>query len=247
MVSRAPATRTHRKAGGRAALRKDERKKLKTRARSIIRRLKQLYPDARISLHFRDSFQLYVSTVLSAQCTDKRVNLVSPALFDRFPDAKAMAAGPRAEIEELIRSTGFFRNKAKSLQEGAKRIVETCDGRLPGSMEQLLTLPGIGRKTANVILGNSFGIPAVTVDTHVRRLSQRLRLTLHNDPVKIEFDLMEIIPRKDWTLFSHLLMSHGRRVCRARKPLCDKCGLLKYCPSGREGAAAGSPADAPAQ
>lgn len=211
------------------------REALSKRGRAVLRALKRLYPDARISLDFRNPFELYVATVLSAQCTDVRVNLVTPALLRRFPNPKKMAAGPRDEIEELIRSTGFFRNKAKSLQEAAKRILDAYGGQIPDSMEELLTLPGIGRKTANVILGNGFGIAAgVTVDTHVRRLSQRLELTAHQDPVKIELDLMEVIPRKEWTLFSHLFIHHGRALCKARKPQCADCPLTPHCPSARE-------------
>jgi len=212
-----------------------ETKRERTRARTILRLLKRRYPDARISLDFRNPFELYVATVLSAQCTDVRVNQVTPALFHRFPTPAALATADRSEVEQLIRSTGFFRNKAKSLQGGAARLVEAYGGELPGTMEELLTLPGIGRKTANVILGNAFDIPGITVDTHVRRLSRRLGFTQHNDPVKIEFDLMEIFPAKEWTQLSHLLIHHGRQTCSARRPSCGACSLAKHCPSAADG------------
>ncbi len=200
--------------------------------RSILRVLAQLYPDARISLDYAGPFQLYVATVLSAQCTDARVNQVTPKLFAAYPDAAAMAAAPRARIEALIRSTGFFRNKAKSIQEAARAIVADFGGEVPGTMEALLTLPGVGRKTANVILGNAFDTPGITVDTHVGRLSRRLGLTIHQDPVKVEFDLMALAPRTQWTLLSHRLILHGRTVCSARNPNCNACKLLRYCPEG---------------
>jgi endonuclease-3 len=201
------------------------------RARAILRILKRLYPDARIALDFGTPFQLYVATVLSAQCTDVRVNQVTPALFARFPDPATMARARRSQIEKLIRSTGFFRNKSKNIQAAAQKIVADHDGRLPDTMEELLTLPGVGRKTANVILGNSFDTPGITVDTHVGRLARRLGLTAEEDPVKVEFALMALIPRRDWTQFSHMLIFHGRQVCKARKPLCADCGLAKHCPS----------------
>ncbi len=202
----------------------------KRRARAIGRGLKRLYPDARCSLDFRDPFQLYVATVLSAQCTDIRVNLVTPSLFERFPGPKEMAAGPREEIEDLIRSTGFFRNKAKSLQEASRKLVEDHESVVPDTLEQLVKLPGVGRKTANVLLGNCFDTPGITVDTHVGRLSRRMELTQEKDPVKVERDLMELIPRKDWTAFSHMMIFHGRAVCGARRPDCASCGLRKQCP-----------------
>lgn len=205
---------------------------LKKRARAVLRLLKRRYPDARISLDFATPFQLYVATVLSAQCTDVRVNQVTPALFARYPDADTMAAAAREEIEEFIRPTGFFRNKAKSIQEGAQMIASVFGGDVPGSLEALIKIPGVGRKTANVILGNSFDIPGITVDTHVRRLSQRLGFTREQDPVKIEFELMALIPKKDWTSFSHQMILHGRTTCRARTPRCAECDLRKLCPEG---------------
>ena len=205
---------------------------VKKRARDVLRRLKKLYPDARISLDFTTPFQLYVATVLSAQCTDVRVNQVTPPLFARFPDAAALAGAERAEIEELIRPAGFFRNKAKSIQEGAQMLVTRFASEVPGSMDELVKIPGVGRKTANVILGNSFGIPGITVDTHVRRLSRRLGFTTERDPVKIEFELMEFVPKKEWTNFSHQMIFHGRTTCLARNPRCAACDLLKLCPEG---------------
>jgi len=204
------------------------------RARAIARALKRLYPETRIALHFGDPFQLYLATVLSAQCTDVMVNRVTPELFARYPSPAALAAAPRESIEALIRPTGFFRNKAKSIQEGARRVAEVYGGQLPGTMDELLTVAGVGRKTANVILGNAFGVPGIPVDTHVQRLTQRLGLTREQDPVKIEFELMALLPRREWTDFSHRLIDHGRAVCQARKPRCAECALLALCPAGRK-------------
>ena len=203
-------------------------------ATRILDLLERAHPEARCALGYRNAFELAVATILSAQCTDERVNQVTPALFARFPDAGAMAAATREEIEGLIRATGFFRNKARSLHGAAQRIVADFSGKLPGTMEELLTLPGVGRKTANVILGNAFATPGITVDTHVRRLAQRLGFTRQNDPVKIEFELMALAPRSQWTDLSHRLIWHGRRVCKARKPLCSECALLPHCPHGRK-------------
>ncbi len=174
--------------------------------------------------------QLLVSVILSAQCTDARVNLVTPALFAHYPDAAAFAAADRAELERLIRSTGFFRNKARSIQLCCREIVENHGGQVPATMEELTPLPGVGRKTANVVLGNAFGTPGIPVDTHVGRLSRRMGLTVHADPVKVERDLMDLIPKKEWTMFGHRMIHHGRQVCRARRPLCEECGLAKLCP-----------------
>jgi endonuclease-3 len=200
------------------------------RARQIVRLLARLYPDAQCALHHDNALQLLVATILSAQCTDARVNQITPALFARYPDARAFAESNPRELERAIKSTGFFRNKAKSIRACCQALVEKYDGKVPQTMEELVHLPGIGRKTANVILGTAFGQPAITVDTHVRRLSRRLGLTTKLDPDKIERDLMELIPKKEWTNFSHRLIQHGRRVCHARKPDCEHCALAKVCP-----------------
>lgn len=194
--------------------------------------LRKAYPDAKCELDHRNAFELAAATILSAQCTDKRVNMVTPALFERYPDAFAMAAADIGDVEELIKSTGFFHNKAKSLVGMARALVATHGGEVPRTMEELVVLPGIGRKTANVILGNAFGLnEGVVVDTHVARLSTRLGLTRETDPVKIERALMPLFPRASWTLLSHLLIWHGRRVCDAKKPRCADCVLNRICPS----------------
>ena len=205
---------------------------LKTQARTILRLLRKAYPDATCELGHRNALELAVATILSAQCTDKRVNMVTPALFARFPDVFALAAADQRDVEELIKSTGFFRNKAKSAVGMAKAIVARHGGEVPRTMVELVALPGIGRKTANVILGNAFGLTeGVVVDTHVARLSARLGLTRETDPVKIERALMPLFPRSSWTLLSHLLIWHGRRVCDAKKPRCADCVLRRICPS----------------
>jgi endonuclease III len=210
---------------------------IKQRAQRLSRGLAKLYPDAHCALHHENALQLLVATILSAQCTDTRVNLVTPALFARYPDAQAFADADPRELETAIQSTGFFRNKAKNIQACCKILIEKHGGKVPGTMEELVPLPGVGRKTANVILGNAFGVPGITVDTHVRRLSNRMGLTRHQDPIKIERDLMEIIPEKDWTMFSHRMIFHGRQVCFARKPNCAGCLLAKDCPKiGVDGA-----------
>ncbi len=196
----------------------------------VLAELARRYPTAPIALNFESPFQLLAATILSAQCTDARVNLVTPALFARFPTAPAMAKAPPAELEALIRSTGFFRAKAKSLLGSARAIVRDHGGEVPRTMEELVALPGIGRKTANVVLGDAFGIPGITVDTHVGRLSRRLGLTKQTDPVKVEFALNRLIPRADWTVVSHRIILHGRSVCTARKPSCDRCTLAPLCP-----------------
>jgi endonuclease III len=202
------------------------------RATLTLQRLKQTYPDAVCALHHSNPFELLCATILSAQCTDARVNLVTPVLFARYPDAAALAAARQSELEEIIKSTGFFRNKARSLIGMAQAIVAEHGGVVPRTMEQLRALPGVGRKTANVVLGNAFGInEGITVDTHVTRLSRRLSLTRHDDPVKIEQDLMKLIPHEDWALVSHLLIFHGRQVCVARRPRCSECVLADFCPS----------------
>jgi endonuclease-3 len=202
------------------------------RARTILRRLAREYPGARCALEHADAYQLLVATILSAQCTDARVNLVTPAFFARYPSPEALARADRAEVEEIIRSTGFFRNKTRSLIGMAQALVADHGGEVPRTMEQLRGLPGVGRKTANVVLGNAYGInEGVTVDTHVTRLSRLLGLTRNDDPVKIEQDLMGLFPRQDWALSSHLLIFHGRRVCIARRPRCPQCVLAELCPS----------------
>jgi endonuclease III len=202
------------------------------RAKLILRRLKAEYPDARCALDHGDAYQLLVATILSAQCTDARVNQVTPAFFARYPSAEVLARADPNEVEELIRSTGFFRNKTRSLIGMAQALVADHRGKVPQTMEQLRVLPGVGRKTANVVLGNAFGInEGVTVDTHVTRLSRLLGLTRSDDPAKIEPDLMALFPREDWGILSHLLIFHGRQVCIARRPRCPDCVLADLCPS----------------
>lgn len=198
----------------------------------ILRLLHEAYPDAECALHHRNAFELLVATILSAQCTDERVNKVTPALFARFPTPEAMAAADREEVETLIRSTGFYHNKAKNIQTAAQRIVSAYEGAVPATMEELLTLGGVARKTANVVLGVAYGIAdGIVVDTHVKRLSNRLGLTTETTPEKIERDLQQITPRSEWINLSHLLIFHGRQVCDARKPLCGSCTLRHLCPS----------------
>jgi endonuclease-3 len=200
----------------------------------ILTRLKTEYPDAACALEHKDAYQLLVATILSAQCTDVRVNMVTPALFAKYPDAAHLGRARRADVERLIKSTGFFRNKTKNLIAMAQAVVADHQGEIPRTMDQLRALPGVGRKTANVVLGNAFGRnEGVTVDTHVIRLSGLLRLTRHSDPLKIERDLMALIPQADWTLVSHLLILHGRNVCIARRPRCEACVLAGLCPSAR--------------
>ena len=202
------------------------------RASEILDRLGQLYPEARCSLTYDTPVQLLVATILSAQCTDQRVNQVTPALFCRFPDAPALAGADRQELEQLIRSTGFYRNKAKNIQGACDKIIREFNGQVPQQMDNLLTLPGVARKTANVVLANAFGINAgVTVDTHVKRLSHRLGLTKNRDPVKVERDLMPLLPQSDWENWSIRLIYHGRAVCMARKPACERCDLADLCPA----------------
>jgi endonuclease III len=204
----------------------------KQRALEILIRLKRLYPDATCSLDYETPVQLLVATILSAQCTDVRVNLVTPELFRRFPNADAIAAAPPDELEELVRTTGFYRNKARNIQGACHKIVTEFQGLVPKQMEQLLTLPGVARKTANVVLAHAYGINAgVTVDTHVKRLSHRLGLTKETDPVKVERDLMKLLPQPDWENWSIRLIYHGRATCMARNPACDRCELADLCAS----------------
>lgn len=202
------------------------------RAREIFRRLTNAYPEARCDLDHANPFQLLAATILSAQCTDRRVNMVTPALFARYPDPESLAAADPAELEGMIRSTGFFRNKTTSLIGMASALVERFGGEVPRSMDELVTVPGVGRKTANVVLGTAFNQPeGVVVDTHVGRVSRRLGLVRDTDPVRAERVLMRLFPREDWTALSHLLIFHGRRVCVARRPRCAECVLNDICPS----------------
>ncbi len=201
------------------------------RVNALLAQLRELYPDAKCALDFSTPLQLLIATILSAQCTDERVNKTTPALFARFPDAQALAGAPLSELEALVRSTGFFRNKAKSIKEACADIVAKHGGQVPRTLDELFALRGVGRKTANVVLGNAFGINSgVVVDTHVTRLSNRLGLTTEQDAVKIEFALMPLVPQESWTLFSHWLILHGRAVCNARKPHCSACPLSPHCP-----------------
>jgi endonuclease-3 len=200
----------------------------------IILRLRQTYPDAHCELDHRSAYELLVATILSAQCTDERVNKVTPALFAKYPTPADLAAADRDDIETLIKSTGFYHNKAKSIQGAAQRIDATYDGEVPHTMEEILTLPGVARKTANVVLGVAYGLnTGVVVDTHVKRLAGRLGLTSETDPDKIERDLMALVPQDEWVDFSHLLIFHGRRCCDARKPNCAACSIADLCPSSQ--------------
>lgn len=218
-------------ANRRAKRPKESAAALGARAAELLVRLKSAYPNAHCALAYRSPLELLVATILSAQCTDVRVNLVTPALFAACPAPGDYASIPIARLETLIQSTGFFRNKAKSLQGLGRALLERHDGEVPRTMAELVELPGVGRKTANVVLGNAFGIhEGVVVDTHVGRLAGRLGLTKATDPVKIERDLMPLFPRADWTLLSHLLIDHGRNVCTARKPRCASCPIAELCP-----------------
>jgi endonuclease III len=202
----------------------------KRRAARIVRRLARAYPDAHCALHFETPFQLLVATILSAQCTDAMVNRVTPELFRRWGTPEKLAAAEPGEVEALVRPTGFFRQKAKSIQSTAQDIVSRFGGEVPRTLEELTTLRGVARKTANVVLGNCFDVPGLTVDTHMTRVNQRLRLTRETDPMKIERDLMKLIPSKEWTLYSHRVIAHGREVCDARRPQCEGCALREECP-----------------
>lgn len=202
------------------------------RTLEILSRLKHLYPDARCSLDYETPVQLLIATILSAQCTDERVNQVTPALFEQFPDAEAISAAPLETLEHLVHSTGFYRNKARNIQAACHKIMTEFDGEVPSTMAQLLTLPGVARKTSNVVLAHAYGINAgVTVDTHVKRLSHRLGLTQQTDPVRVEQDLMKLLPQADWENWSIRLIYHGRAVCMARRPECDHCELADLCAS----------------
>lgn len=204
---------------------------LKQRAGKIAKALARAYADAVCALEHQDPFQLLVATILSAQCTDERVNMVTPVLFRKYPTAEKLARSSQTDVERIIKSTGFFRAKAKSVRGTATKLVEEFQGELPRTVEELITLPGVGRKTANVLLGTAFGIASgVVVDTHVKRITHLLGLTRHTDPEKVERDLMELLPPKEWVNFSHRLIHHGRRICIARRPKCPECPLLKLCP-----------------
>ena len=205
------------------------------RARKIDRVLGETYPDARSELDFTNAFEMLVVTVLSAQTTDRRVNAVSPALFAAYPDASAMASAEREKLEQIIQPTGFFRAKTESLLKLSQALVERYDGQVPATLEDLVTLPGVGRKTANVVLGNAFGLPGITVDTHFGRLARRFGWTEQTDAVKVEHEVGALFPKKDWTMLSHHLIWHGRRVCHARNPACGACTVARWCPSYGEG------------
>jgi endonuclease-3 len=205
---------------------------LKTQAKKIIQLLKRAYPDAKCSLNHSNAFELLIATILSAQCTDERVNIVTADLFRKYRKPEDYLKVPASELQSDIRTTGFFRNKTKSIQGTAKMLTEQYSGRVPETIEELLELPGVARKTANVVLGNAFGVTSgIVVDTHVTRLSRRLALTQQKHPEKIENDLIAIVRKKDWVIFSHLLIAHGRKICRARNPICAECVIEKYCPS----------------
>ena len=201
-----------------------------SRMREVLRILKQEYPDAECSLNFRTPFQLLIATILSAQCTDNRVNQVTPFLFEKFPSAKEMSCAPVEQLEELIRTTGFFRSKARALHEVSSSIMSSHGGEVPKTLEELTALRGVGRKTANVVLGNAFLVPGLVVDTHVKRLSYRLGFTQATVPEKIEREMMRWVDQDDWTLFSHLLIFHGRKICMARSPQCEICPIERLCP-----------------
>lgn len=208
---------------------------LTARAIAVDTKLSQMFPDAKCELDYENPLQLLVATVLSAQCTDKRVNMVTPVLFKKYPNVTDLAAAPIEDIEAIIRSTGFYHNKAMSIKGLSAAIIERFAGEVPNTLEELVTLPGAGRKTANVVLGNAFGVPGVTVDTHVGRIARRLGWTKNTDPVKVEFDIMAILPSEYWTMLNHRLIFLGRRVCHSRKPACGACELANMCPSFGEG------------
>ena len=210
---------------------KVEKEEARRRLENIWPILQKTYPDAKIALKFVNPLELLIATILSAQCTDVRVNMVTPGLFKKYKSAKDWAKADLKQIESDIKSTGFYHNKAVSIKGACTKIVEQFGGKVPSTMDELVNLPGVGRKTANVVLGNAFGTPAIACDTHVIRLSRRLGLSENSDPVKLEFDLAEIVPKKNWTMFSHALIFHGRNVCKARKPDCENCPISKYCPA----------------
>lgn len=201
------------------------------RVRQIYPILKKTYPNAGIALTFGNPLELLIATILSAQCTDARVNMVTPGLFQKYKAAQDWAQADLKQIEQDIKSCGFYHNKAVSIQGAARKVLDDFGGKVPRTMDELVTLPGVGRKTANCVLGNAYGQPAIMCDTHVIRLSRRLQLSPNSDPVKLEFDLADIVPKDDWTLFCHLLITHGRAICKARKPDCLACPIAKHCPA----------------
>jgi endonuclease-3 len=213
---------------------KVDKEKAAQRVKKILPVLERTYPEAKIALRFKNPLELLIATILSAQCTDVRVNMVTPYLFKKYKSATEWSKADVKEIESDIKSTGFYHNKAINIKNACAKIVEQYDGRVPGTMEELVGLAGVGRKTANVVLGNAFGVPAIVCDTHVIRLSRRLGLSGANDAVKLEFDLAEIVPKKSWMLFSDLLIFHGRNICKARKPDCENCPIARFCPAANE-------------
>jgi endonuclease-3 len=228
----ASARRPGRAATGGSAYDPGETQLARTRrARRMARELAVIHPDAHCELDFTNAFELLVATVLSAQTTDKMVNKVTPTLFAKYPDAFALAGADRAELEQVLKPTGFFRAKANSVLGLSQALVERFDGEVPGRLADLVTLPGVGRKTANVVLGNAFDVPGLTVDTHFGRLVRRFGWTAEEDPVKVEAEVAELIPKREWTMFSHRVIFHGRRVCHAKKAACGACGLAQWCPS----------------
>ncbi len=212
---------------------KVDKKQAAQRVKKIWPVLNKLYPKARLALNSNNPLELLIATILSAQCTDVRVNIVTKDLFKKYKSAEDWAKADIKQIESEIKSTGFFRNKALNIRGACADIIDKFDNKVPSTMEELVQLPGVGRKTANVVLGNAFGKPAIACDTHVIRLSRRLGLSENSDPVKLEFDLAEIVPKQNWTMFSHLLIWHGRNICSARKPDCENCPISKYCPSAK--------------
>ncbi len=219
---------------------KESREARKTRVLKIIKNLRKAYPDAHCELNFTSPMELLAATILSAQCTDKRVNRVTPALFKRYKNPREFAGAKPEELEELIRSTGFYKNKARNIIAAAQKIERDHGGRVPATMEALTGLAGVGRKTANVLLGNAFGIPGIPVDTHMLRVNKRLGISSKADAVKMEYELMPLVPQKEWTDYSHLIIFHGRSRCYARKPECSKCEIFEFCPSGKKLLASGA-------
>ena len=209
-------------------------KKKKERSHIVLKRLSEIYPDVKIQLNFKNPFELLVATILSAQCTDARVNEVTKTLFAKYKTPEDYLKVPQEALEKDIYSTGFYKAKAKNIRASANKIIEDHNGKVPGSMDELIKLPGVGRKTANVVLGHCFDIPGIVVDTHVKRIANRLKLTTNKDPVKIEYDLMKIIPEDQWVKFTHYYINHGRKTCKARKPLCNECAVADVCPSKNE-------------